>query len=82
MRCQVLASALLLAGCVSLPPATPPPDIPGPPAPKCVKYSPAQIQAMGVAMAALDAAKPAGYQTIDGFMTDYHNMRAAQGCDQ
>lgn len=81
MRGQVLASALLLAGCVSLPGATPPPIAPAAPAP-CVKYTTAQIKAIGEALSALDAAKPAGYRTIDGFMTDYHNMRAAQGCDQ
>ncbi|HEY2010510.1 MAG TPA: hypothetical protein VGH23_16090 [Rhizomicrobium sp.] len=93
MRVVFIASALLLTGCISLPAATPPPIIPAPtPAQKsvpCVDYEkidprsfpPATYDAeFAKASAALDAAKPPGYQVIDGFLTDYHNMRIAAGC--
>lgn len=87
-----VCATFVLTGCIqptiSLPGSTPPPDIVAPTAPapapaaltKCppkVNYSQQQLDDFAAALAALDAAKLQGYRVIDGFLTDYHNMRDA-----
>jgi hypothetical protein len=79
MRALVCVAAIFLGGCISLPGSTPPPFVPAP-AVQCVPmvaYTPAQDAAFANALTAMDAAKLPGYLIIEGYLTDYHNMRVA-----
>ena len=81
MRALACVAAVFLCGCISLPGSTPPPVVPAPAAAvQCVPmvaYTAAQDTAFANALTAMDAAKLPGYLVIEGYLTDYHNMRVA-----
>jgi hypothetical protein len=88
VRALVCVAAVFLGGCINLPGSTPPPVMAAPAA-QCppqadyTKIDPASKPPQtydtefAAAAAALDAAKLPGYLIIEGYLTDYHNMRVA-----